>query len=317
MTRIGTSDLDILPLVLGGNVFGWTVDPEQSFALLDAFHAGGGTLIDSADSYSHWVPGNVGGESETIIGQWLASRKPVGVAVSTKVSGHPASPGLSAKNVRTGVEASLKRLGVETIDVYYAHYDDPATPLEEAVGVFDDLVREGLIRYPALSNFTGERIRAWVDCARDAGLAQPIAIQPEYNLVHRNEVEADIIPVAEELELSLLPSSGLASGFLTGKYRSQDAEGSDSPRAGDAARYANAQGLRIIDTLEDIGRTHGASIAATALAWVRHQPTVAAPLASASRLDQIDDLLAGARLELTEDELARLDDVSDWTPAVP
>ena len=315
MTRIGRSDLDVFPLSLGGNVFGWTADRDASFEILDAFHAGGGDFIDTADSYSAWVPGNSGGESETIIGEWLASRKPRNIVVATKVSQHPEFSGLSAANVRAAAQASLTRLGVDSIDLYYAHFDDAETPLEETVAAFGDLVTEGLVRNIAVSNYTADRIRSWMDLAKASGSALPVAIQPHYNLVHRNEVEESIVPVAQEFDLSLVPYYGLASGFLTGKYRSVDAAQSTSPRAGGAAEYATPQGLRIIDTLEEIGAAHDASIAATALAWLRTQPTVAAPIASASRVDQVADLLTSARIELTADERTALDDVSVWAPA--
>jgi aryl-alcohol dehydrogenase (NADP+) len=314
MTRIGRSDLDVFPLALGGNVFGWTADRDASFEILDAFHAGGGDFIDTADSYSAWVPGNSGGESETLIGEWLASRKPQNVVVATKVSQHPDFRGLSAANVRAAAEASLTRLGVDTIDLYYAHFDDADTPLEETVAAFGDLVTDGLVRHIAVSNYTADRIRSWIELAQAAGSALPVAVQPHYNLVHRNEVEDTIVPVAKEFDLSLVPYYGLASGFLTGKYRSTDAAQDSSPRAGGAAKYATEQGLRIIDTLEEIGAAHDASIAATALAWLRMQPTVAAPIASASRAAQVADLLTSARVELTADELTALDAVSAWTP---
>jgi aryl-alcohol dehydrogenase-like predicted oxidoreductase len=314
MTRIGSSDLDVAPLSLGGNVFGWTADRETSFAILDAFHAGGGDFIDTADAYSAWVPGHTGGESETIIGEWLASRRPGNVVVATKVSQHPQYRGLSAANVRAAAEASLRRLGVDTIDLYYTHFDDADTPLEETVAAFGDLVTDGLVRYTAVSNYSPGRIRSWLSLAQAAGTAQPVAIQPHYNLVHRNDVEEGVVPIAEEFGLSLVPYCALASGFLTGKYRSTDAAGG-SPRASGAAKYATPQGLRLIDALEEIGRAHGASIATTALAWLRQQPTVAAPIASASRPEQVADLLASTRLDLSADELRRLDDVSRWSPA--
>lgn len=314
MTRIGNSDLDVFPLSLGGNVFGWTADRDASFAVLDAFVDGGGDFIDTADAYSAWVPGNSGGESETIIGEWLASRKPEGVVVATKVSQHPEFPGLAATNVRKAAEASLGRLGVDTIDLYYAHFDDEKVPLEETVGAFGQLVADGLVRNVAVSNYSAERIREWVDIARRTGVALPVAVQPHYNLVHRNDVEETIIPVAQEFGLGLVPYYSLASGFLTGKYRSADIEGQTSPRASGAAKYATEAGLKVIDALEEIGAAHDASIAATALAWLRAQPTVVAPIASARTVEQVPDLLAGARLELTSDEVAALDRVSAWTP---
>lgn len=315
MTRIGTSDLDVLPLSLGGNVFGWTADRDASFAILDAFTEGGGNFIDTADGYSAWVPGNSGGDSEKIIGAWLADRKTDGIVVATKVSQHPEFRGLSAANVRAAAEASLGRLGVDTIDLYYAHFDDEATPLEETVAAFGKLVDDGLVRHVAVSNYSAERIRQWIDIATATGVALPVAVQPHYNLVHRGDVEKNIIPVAEEFNLSLVPYYALASGFLTGKYRSTDAAGQSSPRAEGAAKYATEQGLEIVDTLERIGEAHDASITATALAWLRAQPTVAAPIASASRVSQVADLLVGARLDLDADEVFELNRVSDWVPA--
>jgi aryl-alcohol dehydrogenase-like predicted oxidoreductase len=314
MTRIGSSDLEVAPLALGGNVFGWTADRDATFAVLDAFHEGGGDFIDTADGYSAWVPGHSGGESETLIGEWLTARKPRNLVVATKVSSHPDFRGLSPKTVRAAAEASLTRLGIDTIDLYYAHFDDADTPLEETVAAFDDLVTEGLVRYTAVSNYSAERIRSWISLAQAAGGAVPVAIQPRYNLVHRNDVEEHIAPIAEEFGLSLVPYPALAGGFLTGKYRSTEATG-DSPRASGAAKFATPQGLAIIDALEDIGRAHGASIASTAIAWLRQQPTVAAPIASASKPEQVADLVASLRLDLGADEITRLNDVSAWTPS--
>ncbi|GLJ81121.1 aldo/keto reductase [Microbacterium imperiale] len=314
MTTIGNSDLSVFPLALGGNVFGWTADRDASFAILDAFVEGGGNFVDTADSYSAWAPGHSGGESETIIGEWLAARSRPEVVVATKVSQHPDFRGLSAANVRAAAEASLKRLGVDAIDLYYAHFDDEETPLDETVGAFGQLVSDGLVRHVAVSNYSAERIQEWLRIADETGVARPVAIQPHYNLVHRNDVEESIAPLAQRENLGLVPYFALAKGFLTGKYRSTDAAGHDSPRAEGAAVYATPQGLQIIDTLERIGDAHGASIAATALAWLRAQPTVVAPIASASRLEQVPALLEGGRLELTADEVAELTRVSTWTP---
>ncbi|MEH3090180.1 MAG: aldo/keto reductase [Microbacterium arborescens] len=314
MSTIGNSDLSVFPLALGGNVFGWTADRDASFAILDAFVEGGGNFVDTADSYSAWAPGHSGGESETIIGEWLAARSRPEVVVATKVSQHPDFRGLAASNVRAAAEASLKRLGVDAIDLYYAHFDDEETPLEETVGAFGQLVADGLVRYVAVSNYTPERIAEWLRIADETGVARPVAIQPHYNLVHRNDVEENLAPLAERENLSLVPYFALAKGFLTGKYRSTDTAGQDSPRAEGAAVYATPQGLRIIDTLERIGAAHDVSIASTALAWLRAQPAVAAPIASASRLDQVQGLLDGGRVELTADEVAELTRVSTWTP---
>ncbi|MGP6170688.1 aldo/keto reductase [Microbacterium sp. A204] len=314
MTLLGSSDLDVFPLALGGNVFGWTADRDSSFEILDAYTAGGGDFIDTADGYSAWAPANGGGESETLIGEWLASRKPSGVTIATKVSSHPEFRGLSASNVRAAAEASLKRLGVDSIDLYYAHFDDLETPLEETVVAFGQLVTDGLVRNIGVSNYSADRIRSWTSISQETGVPLPVAIQPHYNLVHREDAEESIIPVAEEFGMSLVPYYALASGFLTGKYRSQDAAGT-SPRAEGAAKYATEHGLRILAELERIAGEHEASIASVSLAWLRAQPTVAAPLASASRAEQVADLLVGATLELTADEVQALNTVSEWSPA--
>jgi len=307
MTVLGTSDLDVFPLAFGGNVFGWTADRDTSFALLDAFTAGGGTLVDTADVYSAWAPGNSGGESETIIGEWVAGRGLGDVVIATKVSQHPDFRGLSASNIRFAAEASLRRLGVDTIDLYYAHAEDAETPLEETVAAFGALVADGLIRYPAISNFSAERTREWVRLADEMGVARPVAVQPRYNLVDR-AIEADLLPVAVEESLTVLPYSALASGFLSGKYRSEDHAGQTSPRAGTAASYATVEGLGILDVLDAVSSAHGVPVASVALGWLRAKGTV--PIASASRTDQMDALLTGARLDLTAEDVAALDAAS-------
>jgi aryl-alcohol dehydrogenase-like predicted oxidoreductase len=311
--RLGDSNLEIFPLVLGGNVFGWTADEAASFEILDAFVAAGGTLIDTADSYSAWVPGHEGGESERVIGAWLADRKPEGVQIATKVGMLPGATSLTAENVRAVAEQSRERLGVEQLDLFYAHQPDPETPLEDTVAAFDALVRDGIIANIGLSNYSGAETERWLDIVERTGAAKPVALQPQYNLVHRNDVEDDVQPVALRHNLSILPWGSLASGFLTGKYREQVEQG-DSPRAGGASKFATEQGLRIIDELERIGAAHDASITSTGLAWLRQQPAVAAPIASVSRAEQLPDLIASATLTLSDDELASLTEVSTWQP---
>lgn len=312
MTRIGNSDLDVTPLALGGNVFGWTADRDTSFAILDAFVDGGGNLIDTADSYSAFAEGNVGGESETIIGQWLASRAPADVLVATKVSQHPDFLGLSARNIKAAADASLQRLGTETIDLYYAHFDDPSVPLAETVGAFGELVSAGKVRQIGVSNYTAERISEWLSLADELAVPRPVAIQPHYNLVHRNEVEETITGLAERENLGLFPYYALASGFLTGKYRSTDLQDQTSPRAQMAAKFAVPQGLEIIRTLETIAADHDVAIASVALAWLRAQPTVVAPIASASKVEQVAGLLDSVKLDLSAEEVAALTAVSTW-----
>jgi len=314
VTRIGTSDLDVFPLGLGCNVFGFTVDHDSTASILDPWVEGGGNLLDTADSYSSWVPGNVGGESERAIGEWLRrSRRRDEVVIATKVSKHPDFFGLSAQNIRAAAEASLGRMGIETIDLYYAHFDDLSVEIEEMVEAFGSLVRDGLVRYVGVSNFAPERIEEWIRVAGD-GPAAPIAIQPHYNLVHRNDVEDHVIPIAERHGLSLIPYFGLAHGFLTGKYRSKDIPEGASPRAQGAVKYVSPQGLAILDTLDEIASAHGVSAAAVALAWLRAQPSVAAPLASATTPQQLAGLLDAGRLELAGDEVEALTRVSTWTP---
>lgn len=308
MVRIGKSELDVLPINLGGNVFGWTADKAASFEILDAFVAGGGSFIDTADSYSAWVPGNKGGESETIIGEWMADRKPANIVIATKVGMHPERSGQSAENIRAAAEASLKNLGVNTIDLYYVHRDDPETPLEETIAAHAALVKDGLVRYTALSNFSGERVREWMRIAAEQGAPLPVALQPKYNLLDREPFESDLRPVATELDLAVLPFASLANGFLSGKYRDQAAiNAGSSPRAGGLNAYASEAGFALIDTLDEIAQSNGVSITAVSLAALRNRPGITAPLASASRADQVGDLLASASLELSADEIAAID----------
>ncbi|WGW11607.1 aldo/keto reductase [Saxibacter everestensis] len=310
MTRLGGSDLDIFPLALGGNPFGWTADPVTSHGILDAFVAGGGNFIDTADVYSAWVDGNSGGESESIIGDWFAARgRRDDVILGTKVSAHPQFRGLGAGNIQAAADASLARLKTDYIDVYYAHFDDQDTPLTETVAAFQNLVSAGKIRYVALSNYSAERIDEWISIARGNGFDLPVALQPNYNLVNRAEFESTLRPVAEKHNLGVVPYYALASGFLTGKYRTaDDLEG--SARKSGAAAYLNEQGLRVVDELAEIAAGHSVELATVALAWLRAQSTIAAPLASVSKVDQLDAILASATLELTDEELGRLDQLS-------
>jgi aryl-alcohol dehydrogenase-like predicted oxidoreductase len=310
MTSLGNSGIDVFPLSLGGNVFGWTSDKAASFEVLDAYVAGGGNFLDTADGYSSWVPGNAGGESETIIGEWLRSRgNRDQVVVATKVSQHPQFPGLSASNVAAAADASLARLGTDRIDLYYAHYDDPATPLEETAAAFDALVRAGKVRAIAVSNYSGDRIRSWIEIARREGRALPVAVQPQYNLVARAGYENDIAPVAADENLAVVPYYGLASGFLTGKYRTA-ADFSKSPRGAGMGKYLDQGGLEVVDALASIADARGAEIATVALVWLRGRPQVAAPIASASTPSQLPALLASATFDLSAEEAATLDAAS-------
>jgi len=314
MALIGSSDLDVFPIGLGGNTFGFTADRDATFAILDAWVAGGGNFVDSADSYSAWAPGNKGGESETLIGEWLAARGPGAreqLVIATKVSQHPEYRGLAPENVRAALDASLQRLQTDVIDLYYAHYDtDPEQDIDEIAATFGGLVVEGKVRYIAPSNFSPERIAAWVESARRQGVAVPVAVQPYYNLLHRSEVERALVPVAQQYGLSLIPYYGLEKGFLAGKYRSTELPADASPRAAQAVKHVTPEGLAIVDKLDEIALAHDVKPAAVALAWLRYQPSVAAPLASASRVAQVDDLLDAGRVALAADEIEALNEVS-------
>ncbi len=306
--RIGTSTLEVFPLALGTNVFGWTADEGESHHVLDRFVAAGGNFVDSADSYSAWVPGNSGGESERIIGSWLATRSREDIVLATKVSQHPDFTGLSPANVKAAIDASLSRLRTDVVDLYYAHYDDPSTPLEETAAAFSDLVDQGKIRYIGVSNYSPERIREWLEIAARDGLHLPVAVQPQYSLVERG-VEQTIIPIAADAGLSTVPYYALAKGFLTGKYRS-GAGDSASPRAGAAAAYLEGDGPRVLTALDEVAEAHSAPVAAIALAWLAGRPTVVAPLASARTVEQLPALLAHADIELTAAETDALDAAS-------
>jgi aryl-alcohol dehydrogenase (NADP+) len=314
MARIGNSDLDVFPLDLGGNVFGWTADKDQSFAVLDAFAKAGGDLIDTADSYSAWIPGNSGGESELIIGEWMNRRgNRDSLVISTKVSQHPDFQGLAADTVASAADASLTRLGTDHIDLYFAHYDDENTPLEETVGAFDALVKAGKVRYVGVSNYSADRVQQWMQIADDNGFVRPVALQPQYSLVHRQPFDRELAPVVETYGLGVLPYYSLASGFLTGKYRSRaDLEG--QTRGSSVEQYLTDEGLAVISALDEIAQAHDAEIASVALAWLRSRPGVVAPIASARTVEQLPSLIASAKLELAPEETARLDEVSAAVP---
>ncbi|HEY0117622.1 MAG TPA: aldo/keto reductase [Cellulomonas sp.] len=306
MALIGDSDLDVLPLAVGGNVFGWTADEPTSFALLDAFTEAPGICLDTADGYSHWVPGNTGGDSEAIIGRWLTARPGTRdtVVVATKVSSHPQFRGLAGANVAAAARASLQRLQTDRIDLYWAHHDDASVPLEETAAAFSRLVDEGLVRWIGLSNYSPERIDEWFALAEREHLHRPVAYQPQYNLLER-EFEGARRERAERYHLGVLPYYALASGFLSGKYRA-DQPVPATPRADRAAQYLDDRGRRVLAALDEVATAHRAAVASVALAWLRSQPTVVAPIASASRVDQVPALLASTTLALTSAELAAL-----------
>jgi aryl-alcohol dehydrogenase-like predicted oxidoreductase len=297
--------LEFGPLVLGGNTFGWTSSPEESRAVLDAFVEAGGRSIDTADVYSSWVPGNSGGDSERIIGDWLEARgRRDDVVIATKVSSLPERPGLSPDNVRAAVDDSLTRLKTDRIDLYYAHRDDPDVPQEEYVGVFDELVIAGKIVEAGASNFEAPRLRGAVAAADAAGQSRFTVAQDHFNLVERAYAEA-LAPTVADLGLVELPYYSLAAGFLTGKYR--PGSDVDSSRASRAAAYLqDDRNVALLATLDAVAAAHGVSVTAVSLAWLRQQPTVAAPIASARTVDQLGALVESFDLVLTDAELTQL-----------
>jgi aryl-alcohol dehydrogenase-like predicted oxidoreductase len=302
MAMIGSADLDVFPLCLGGNVFGWTADEQSSFAVLDAYAAAGGNFIDTADVYSSWVPGNSGGESETIIGRWLAARaNRASMLIATKV-GH--NRDLRREAILEGVERSLERLQTDHIDLYYAHNDDPDTPLEESLGAFGELVSAGKVRYIGASNFTAERLSEALAVSAREGLPSFVALQNEYHLLDRG-YEGDTRAVVASAELAALPYRGLAGGFLSGKYR-PGAAAIDSPRASGAEAELDERGLAVLAALDAAAAAHGTTQSAVALAWLLAQPTVVAPIASARSVAQLDQWLGAAELALSSSELDAL-----------
>jgi aryl-alcohol dehydrogenase-like predicted oxidoreductase len=305
MALIPRTDLDVFGLCLGGNVFGWTADRDQSFAVLDGYAAAGGNFIDTADVYMAGAPGNAGGESETIIGEWLAARgNRDDIVVATKAGKFPGLDNLRAETIKTAAENSLRRLGVEAIDLYYAHFDDPETPLAETLGAFGELIEAGKVRHIAASNYSAARLTEALETSEREGLPRYVALQPHYNLVER-AYEDEQRAVCEREELACFPFYALAKGFLTGKYR-PDGEQIDSPRAEGAGQYLDERGERMLGALDAIAAAHGVQPAAVAVAWLAAQPTVLAPIASARNEAQLGPLLTSVELDLSADELARL-----------
>ncbi|HEY0333243.1 MAG TPA: aldo/keto reductase [Stenotrophomonas sp.] len=309
---LGRSGLQARPIAFGGNVFGWSADEATSFALLDAFVEAGFNLIDTADAYSAWVPGNQGGESEAIIGRWLKrGGKRDKVLIATKVGKWKERPGLSPDNIAAAAEDSLRRLQTDVIDLYQAHEDDDAMPLEATLAAFGRLIEQGKVRAIGASNYSGARLRDALAVSAQYGLPRYETLQPEYNLYDRAGYERDLAPMVAEHGLSVIGYYSLASGFLTGKYRQPDDAAKSAVRGASVVKqYLNARGLRILAALDDIAAKHSASPTQVALAWVIAQPHVAAPIASATSVEQLQDLLAAARLALSADDLKQLDGAS-------
>lgn len=308
LRRLGSTDLRIAPLVLGGNVFGWTADRAASFAVLDAFVAGGGTMIDTADVYSAWVDGHQGGESETMIGEWLkASGKRDSVLLATKVGMLPGEGGekLAPARIAAAAEASLKRLGTDRIDLYYAHQDDDGVPQEAVLEAFGRLIDAGKVRVIGASNFHAARLKSAIDAAKAHDLPRYHVLQPEYNLVSRHKFEGELQDYCVTENIGVLPYYGLASGFLTGKYRSKDDLG-QSVRGGRMTELLDGKGADALTAMDGVAEETGASHAQIALAWLIAQPGVTAPIASATKVAQLEDLLPAMELELSKDQLERL-----------
>jgi aryl-alcohol dehydrogenase-like predicted oxidoreductase len=303
MIKLANTDLTIYPLCLGGNVFGYSADKESSEAVLSFYADSGGNFIDTADMYSQWAPGHIGGESETIIGNWMKKRgNRSQMVVATKVSKLDTRPGLKAENIVAACDDSLRRLQTDYIDLYYAHQDDPNTPIEETLSTFDSLIKSGKVRYIAASNFTAARLQESLDISKKLGLASYVACQDQYNLMDR-DFEKTLRDTVDKNGLSEIPFYGLARGFLSGKYR--PGVKVESIRAtGVSNSYANERGWAMLEKLDQIAQGRQTTVSAIALAWLRQQKTVSAPIASATKLEQIKELMPV--IELGESELALL-----------
>jgi len=315
LRSIGTSNLSVAPLAFGGNVFGWTADKQTSFALLDAFVDSGFTLIDTADVYSRWVPGNQGGESETIIGAWLGQRgNRDKVVIATKLGAEmaPDKKGLPAAYVKQAVEASLNRLQTDYIDLYQTHFDDPDTPVEETLGALADLEKAGKVRVIGASNMSPDRLEQSLAVSQQKQYPPYQSLQPEYNLFDRENYEVHYEPICQENSLGVIPYSSLASGFLSGKYRSE-ADASKSPRGGGIVKkYLNSRGFKILNALDEVAEQYNATPAQVSLAWLMARPSITAPIVSASSVDQWHDLAKAAELSLDADAIQVLTDASAY-----
>ena len=307
--KLGRTGLEIAPLVFGGNVFGWTADEATSFALLDAFVGHGFNAIDTADVYSRWAPGNAGGESETIIGKWLKARGGRDrVVIITKVGSEmgPGKSGLSKAHIMRAVEDSLRRLQSDTIDLYLSHRPDPDTPIEETLEAHQRLIEQGKIRSAGGSNYDAAEFAAALKASKTPGRARYEVLQPEYNLCERAGYEGEFEGLLLKEQIGVITYFSLARGFLTGKYRSE-ADLSKSPRGGGIKQYLDERGLRLLATLDDVAAQHDATPAQIALAWLIARPSVTAPIASATSVEQLDELVKAARIKLERDAIERLD----------
>lgn len=311
MRSIGDSGIEVAPVALGGNVFGWTADEQTSFAVLDAFVDAGGTMVDTADVYSYWVPGHQGGESETVIGRWLRRNpsKRDRIVIATKVG---FTAGLAPDTIAPTCDASLRRLGIDRIDLYYHHKDDPKVPLAESLGAMDALVQAGKVRAIGLSQYSADRLDEAMRTAQENNLARPCALQTWYNLVEREKLEGPLRDAALANGLGIIPFYGVANGFLTGKYRTKEDLGK-STRGDRVAGYLEGRGMRVLHALDEVRSETAAPLAAIALAWIIAQPGITATLASATSVEQLKELVVAMDLRLSADQIARLDDASAAT----
>jgi len=311
MRKLGNSGIEVAPLALGGNVFGWTIDEATSFKVLDAFVAAGFNLIDTADVYSTWAPGNSGGESETIIGRWLKSSGQRGkVVIATKVGMEiGGEKGLSAAYIHKAVERSLNRLQIDTIDLYQAHKDDETTPLEETLGAFGELIQRKKVRAIGASNYSAARLKQALDASRTHGLPRYECLQPGYNLYDRAGYEAELEPLCEAESLAVIPYYSLAAGFLTGKYRTE-ADLEKSVRGTKAKGYLNERGLRILAALDRMSTQYGATPGKIAIAWLLARPSITAPIASATSVEQLSQLFDATKIELEPESIRVMEEAS-------
>ena len=307
MITLPKTELKVHPLCLGGNVFGWTANEAESFAVLDAYVEAGGNFIDTADVYSEWNPGNKGGESETIIGKWMVARgNRKDLVIATKVAKLSTRPGLSAANIKAALDDSLSRLQTDYVDLYYSHHDDSEVALEETLGAHNASVVAGKVRYIGASQHTAARLLEAVKVSKAHGFAEYVVLQDHYNLMERTPFESEQVAAVAELGISALPFYGLARGFLTGKYR--PGVSVDSIRAGGVTDYQTDKGWKVVETLDAIAQAHGSSISAVALAWLRANSAVSTPIASARTVAQLHEIMQV--ITLTSDQVAELNEAS-------
>jgi aryl-alcohol dehydrogenase-like predicted oxidoreductase len=310
--KLGRSGLEVSPLSFGGNVFGWTIDENSSFEILDHFIAAGGNFIDTADVYSKWVAGNLGGESETILGKWLKQRgNRDQVVIATKVGNDMGvrGKGLSRKHIQQAVEDSLQRLQTDYIDLYQSHIDDESTPLEETLETYGELIRQGKVRAIGASNYSAERLAQALEISRQHGYPRYESLQPRYNLYDRDGYEQDLQQICQEHSIGVISYSSLCSGFLSGKYRSEK-DLSISLRGSSVKRYLNPRGLRILEAIDQVAKTYNSTPTQVSLAWLIANPTITAPIVSATKVEQLNDIIKAVNINLDQDAIDLLNQAS-------